>query len=190
MPYRNPEIVTIDYRIVTIFFTFRATEANKANPLPLKSKSFMEQNTGTSLFELQVDNVASAYLKEAARWAKFLAILGFILCGFIVLIALFAGSIMATAFGTLGAGRTGLIGGAGVSILYIAFSLLYFFPCLYLYNFASKMQVALRSNDQEFLNQSFKNLKSCYRFIGILMVVYLGLCALGLIFMIIGLASR
>lgn len=150
----------------------------------------MEQNTTSSLFELQVDQIAASYLKEAARWAKFLAILGFIFCGFFVLFALFAGSFMAAAFSTMGAGRSGLMSGAGFSIIYIAFALLYFFPCLYLFNFASKMQTALRSNDQEVLNASFKNLKSSYRFVGILMIICLGLWSLGIIFAIIGFAGR
>jgi hypothetical protein len=155
----------------------------------------MEQNTQAPLFELQVDHQASAYLGDTARWAKFMAIVGFIMCGLIVLIAIFAGSIFATVFSRFGSesGASGMsgLGSAGavaISIVYILIALLYFFPCLYLYNFASKMQTALRSNDQEQLNQSFKNLKACYRFVGVLMIIYLGFIALAIIFGIIGAA--
>ena len=152
----------------------------------------MEQNTESHLFDLQVDHNVSAYLGETARWAKFMAILGFIFCALFVLIALFAGTFIAASLGRMGGGAagTGYLGGM-VSFIYIAFGLLYFFPCLYLYNFASKMQVALRNNDQNQLTQSFRNLKSCYRFVGILMIICLSLWALALILGgIIGAAFR
>jgi hypothetical protein len=140
----------------------------------------MEQNTNTSLFDLHIDPQSSAYLGETAKWAKFLAILGFVLCGICVLVAIFAGSFLAGALSRYGQGG-GMIGGAFFSVIYILLALLYFFPCLYLYNFASKMQVALRNNDQEQLAQSFRNLKSCYKFLGILMVIMLSFYALALI---------
>jgi hypothetical protein len=145
----------------------------------------MEQNTESSLFELQVDHNVSSYLGETARWAKFLAILGFIGCGFLLLVAIFFGSYFSAAFGRLGG--LGYMGGL-VSFIYIGMAALYFFPCLYLYNFASKMQVALRSNDQEQLSQSFRNLKSCYRFVGILVIIMLALWLLLIVLGLIGAA--
>jgi hypothetical protein len=147
----------------------------------------MEQNTAIPLFELQVDHNISAYLKETARWAKFLAILGFIFCGLMVLVALFAGSFIAAIL-SLGGGAAAGMGymGGVVSFLYIVMALLSFFPCLYLYNFASRMQMALRSNDQEQLTKSFRNLKSCYRYIGIFTVIYLVLVLLVILFNLFG----
>jgi hypothetical protein len=151
----------------------------------------MEQNTETSLFTLQIDHQASSFLGETARWAKFLAILGFIGCGLLVLFAIFFGTIISY-FGRFGGGTTQLAAGMGafVSVFYILIALLYFFPCLYLFNFASKMQVAIQSNDQERLNESLKNLKSHFRFIGILTIVWLGLSLLVFLLSIIGAAFR
>ena len=143
----------------------------------------MEQNVESNLFELQVDHVASGYLKETARWAKFLGILGFVFCGLMLLIGIFAGSFMATAFS---AGRSSVLGGTFYTIVYVALALLYFFPCLYTYNFGSRMQTALRSNDQDSLNNALKNLKSCYRFVGILAIVSIGLWVLLVIIAVIG----
>jgi hypothetical protein len=150
----------------------------------------MEQNTETSLFTLQVDHQASGFLGETARWAKFLAILGFISCGLLVLAALFLGTLIAY-FSRIGGG-TPMPGGMGafVSVFYILMALLYFFPCLYLFNFASKMQIALRNNDQDHLNESFKNLKSTFRFVGILTIVSLGLGLLVFVLGMIGAAFR
>jgi hypothetical protein len=156
----------------------------------------MEPNAESSLFELQIDHNITTYLKETARWAKFLAILGFICCGFMVLIALFAGTFITAMLnmsgnmvGGTGAGITGAMG-AVISFLYIVIGLLLFLPCLYLYNFASRMQIALRTNDQEQLTRSFKNLKAHYRYIGIFTLIYLGLIALGLIIGVLGSLGR
>ncbi|MDP4151575.1 MAG: DUF5362 family protein [Bacteroidota bacterium] len=151
----------------------------------------MEQNTQAPLFELQVDHQSSSYLADTARWAKFIAIVGFVLCGLILLVAIFAGSMLAS-FSRFGGGGVDGVAAAGlggfVTVVYILIGLLYFFPCLYLFNFATKMQVALRNNDQEQLGQSFRNLKACYRFIGVLLIIYLGFIALALIFGVIGAA--
>jgi hypothetical protein len=149
----------------------------------------METST-TSLFELQVDHEASIYLKEAARWAKFLAILGFIWCGVFILIGFSAGSIRT--FTTYKNVETEYETGyrAGYTIVYIIMALLYFFPCLYTFNFAAKVQNALRNNDQHLLNQSFRNLKASYRFLGILAIIGLCLVTLALIVLVIRFGAR
>jgi Family of unknown function (DUF5362) len=145
----------------------------------------MEQNT-SNLFELQVDHQSNAYLKETAKWAKFLAIVGFIGCALIILVGIFAGSVMASAFGDMGGGGFG--GGFGVvmAVVYILLALLAFFPYLYLYRFATQMQVALRNNDQAALTTSFGNLKSCFKFVGILTIIVLAFYALALVFGVLG----
>jgi hypothetical protein len=145
----------------------------------------MEQNT-SNLLELHIDSQSNAYLRETAKWAKFLAIIGFIGCALIILIGVFAGSVMATAFSDLGGGGFG--GGMGVvmAVIYILFALLAFFPYLYLYRFANQMQAALRSNDQAALTTSFGNLKSCFKFVGILTIIVLAFYALALVFGVLG----
>jgi hypothetical protein len=135
------------------------------------------------LFELQVDQQSISYLGETARWAKFLSIVGFALCGVMIIFAVFAGSILST-FSRLGSNADALtstmgLGGSFVSLVYIVIALLYFFPCLYLFNFSVKMQTALRNNDQANLNHSFSNLKSCFKFVGILTIVFLSFYLLG-----------
>ena len=60
----------------------------------------MEPNNKTAdgasehLFDLQVDQQSISYLGEIARWAKFLSIVGFVVCGVMIIFALFAGSIL------------------------------------------------------------------------------------------------
>lgn len=144
----------------------------------------MEQNT-SNLFELQIDHQSNAYLRETAKWAKFLAIVGFIGCALIILVGIFAGSVMATTFGELGGGFGGGMG-VVMAVIYILLALLAFFPYLYLYRFANQMQVALRNNDQAALSTSFGNLKSCFKFVGILTIIVLAFYALALVFGVLG----
>ena len=142
----------------------------------------METNVPPSsgLFELSVDSTAHRYLLDAARWAKFLALVGFIFCACFMTIALFVGTLSET-FTTLGSPSFPLLFKTMITLAYAGLSLLNFFPCLYLYKFASKMQVALRNNDQEQLNQSFRNMRSFYHFVGVLMIVCLCFFVLSLL---------
>ena len=124
-----------------------------------------------NLFDLQIDQTVSGYLRETAKWGKFLAIVGFVGCGILAIIAVFAGTAMSSAFESVGggAGMSGML----LTLIYLIIAIIYFFPCLYLFHFANKMQRALRQNDQFFLTDSFKNLKSCYKYMGILMIIVL-----------------
>ena len=139
----------------------------------------MEQNIAPNTFALQVDAGNIPYLTEAAKWAKFLAIIGFIFCVLIALFGIFAGSIlsgfMGQASSSFGSEASGLAAmGTGVlAAIYIIIAVIYLIPCIFLFNFASKMQTALRNNDQVNLNTSFRNLKSCFKFWGIMLIIVL-----------------
>ena len=144
----------------------------------------MESTTQNNLFDLQVDHLGVGYLRDAAYWAKFLAIAGFIFCGLFVVVAVLVLSLLSSLFNSVGASGTAGIGAVPIAFVYVGIAVLNFFPCLYLYNFAVKMQVALRSNDQEQLNTAFRNMRAFYRFVGVMMIIALGVFLLGIIAMI------
>lgn len=153
-----------------------------------------EQNQETSLFGFGIDQSSRAHLSEAAKWAKFLAIVGFVMCGLIVVIAIFAGSFLAMMSNTYNDGygsSAKLTGGVGtvVTIFYIGIAILFFLPYLFLFRFATRMKTALNTNDQLTLNTSFQNLKIMFRYVGILTIVMLSFYALALLMIIITTAS-
>ena len=131
----------------------------------------MEQKSA-NLFDLHIDPQSQGYLSETAKWAKFLAILGFIMIGLFVILMLVGGAAAFTSFNDMGYssgfGTTQII----VAVLILALAII---PYIYLYRFAVKMQVALRNNDQANLTASFANLKSCYKYVGIFTIVILSL---------------
>jgi len=144
----------------------------------------MEQSS--NLFELQLDQPSINYLSEAARWSRFLSIIGFIYCGLMVLVGLFFGSVMGRMMpATVDSGMS-VIGSGFIGVFIVIMSLIMFFPALYLWNFSSKIRRALNNNDQPLLTEALKNLKSFFKFYGILLIVVLSLYALAVIFAIIG----
>ena len=142
-----------------------------------------------SLFDLHLDQQSVNYLKEAARWSRLLAIVGFIYCGLMAVCGLFMGSmmtrIMTSSMGGSDMAMSG-VGTAFISFFIIFMALILFFPAYYLFNFSSKVKRALQNNDQAVLTDSLRNLKSFFKFNGILVIIVLAFYALALISAIIG----
>ena len=154
----------------------------------------MEQNQDKSIFGLGIDPSSKAHLAEAARWARFLAIVGFIMCGLIVLIGIFAASFstsFSSKFGNEFGGATSMGSGMGslMTVLYIGIAILYFFPCLFLFRFANLMKAALATEEQDNLNKSFQNLKVMFRYVGIITIIVLAIYLIGILVAIIGAAA-
>ena len=132
--------------------------------------------------ELVITPAIRLSLTESAKWARFLAIVGFVMVGLLVLLALGVGAFM----GTLGAMMDFPFPGVFISVLYLIIAALYFFPVLYLYNFASLTLKSLQVNNQEVLAKAFHNLRANLRFMGILTIVVLGLYVLLILIAIAG----
>jgi hypothetical protein len=53
-------------------------------------------STESNLFELSIDHEISSHLGETAKWAKFLSIVGFVFMGVMLIVLLFAGSMISS----------------------------------------------------------------------------------------------
>ena len=135
---------------------------------------------------LNLNLASESFLRNTAKWGKFLAIVGLVFIGFVVLMAIFAGTFFSSMMSEAGANEFGSAGGAFFGFFYLLFAALYFFPVLYLYKFSVNMQDALRLQNDDLATESFKNLKSLFKFMGIMTIIVLGFYALALIFMTIG----
>lgn len=140
----------------------------------MDNPQIIDDNFGGSTLNSEI----KSYLAETAKWGYFLSIVGFIGIGFMVLAGLFMGSFL----GSLGMGAMGMVNPAIFTVMYLVLAALYFFPVLYLFKFSTKMKVALRSDNEAELTTSFQNLKSLYKFMGILTAIILGLYALIFVF--------
>ncbi len=123
-------------------------------------------------------------LRQIARWAYFLSVLGFILVGFIIGIAIFSGTLLGVVLNEMQEEFPGIINTLFITVIYLFIALISFFPVLFLYRFSVKTKNALRTDNRTYLESALKNLKSHYKFIGFLALALIGVYAL-LIFLII-----
>jgi small-conductance mechanosensitive channel len=141
--------------------------------------------------DLQVSPLSQNFLSEAAKWGKFLSVVGFIFCGFLAIAAFFMPAVYSrfSALSQLPESASGAAATA-ITVIYLVFSALLFFPCLYLNKFSNKMKVALTAVSQENFEDSFKNLKSLLKFYGIFIIVMLSFYVLAFIIGMLGAAMR
>jgi hypothetical protein len=141
--------------------------------------------------DLQMSAPAQNFLSECAKWGKFLAIIGFILCGIMAVLAFFIPAFIMNIppYNTMASSLSSGLA-AGMTIMYILFALLFFFPCLYLYKFSIKMKSSLAETSQENFDDSLQNLKSMFKFYGIVTIVTLSIYALIFLVAMIGVAFQ
>ena len=132
---------------------------------------------------LVIDWRSKEFLKETAKWTKFLAILGFVGIGFMVLgslVMLFAPSSL------MSNGDFPFGGKIFMMLLYLAFAVLYYFPISYLYQFSENTKKAIENNDNNAIRDAFEFLKSHYKFMGILTIILLAFYAIMIFIGLIG----
>jgi Family of unknown function (DUF5362) len=150
----------------------------------------METHENLLSAELQIDTTSQSYLLETAKWGTFLSILGFIMTGIIALIAIFISTIFNSMTRGFGGAAMPLMGTTFITVFYLIIAVVNFFMSFYLFKFSSKMKAALYANDQDSLNESFKNQRSMFRLIGILTIIYLGFIILAIVFGALAAAFR
>jgi len=125
---------------------------------------------------ITLNQTSISWLYQTTRWARFIAILGYVLIGFLVIVGIFMGFILSF----LNQEMTNLtqspqISSTVLAIIYVSIAILYFFPIHYLFQFSNGFIKAYKDEDEDSLNASFQFLKMHYKFIGILMIVFLAI---------------
>lgn len=117
-----------------------------------------------------INDEIKEYLLETAKWVNFLAIMGFVGVGIMLLFALFLSFFGAHygAFAFLGS-MNSLVGP-----VYFILAVVYFFPVYYLYNAAEGIKNGLLYRNQDYLTSGFRNFKSHFKFRAILTIVIIG----------------
>jgi hypothetical protein len=115
----------------------------------------------------QISSVALAHLKSAVPWMRLVAIVGFVMTGFLVLGGV---AILVTM-------PLGFIG----FIAYLIGGIISFFPQLFLLQYANRIQGYIRSNNAILLERAFERQKSFWMYLGILAIIYLAIIVLFLL---------
>ena len=130
--------------------------------------------------ELEITDTLKSYLLDAAKWGRFLAVIGIISCLLMVAGAFYAGYYVSH----LPSYSFGSSMGQAVTAFYIFFAVIWFYPCLFLYKFSVKLLLALKSSSQEYIESAFINLRSAFKFLGVVAIVILSLWLLSFLLLI------
>lgn len=133
--------------------------------------------------ELKLDETAKAYLLETARWAKFLAILGFIFMALYLLGGIGLAAVISSnpEFGMLTKG----LGVSGVLLLYSLVIFIGVYPLYALFRYTILVKRAIKNTDMAMLNIALKFHRNYYRYNGIITIIFIGLYALVFVMMLI-----
>lgn len=132
----------------------------------------IENKTNNNNENLHLEKDSLFDLDEVRKWTMFLAILGFVMMGLMLILTLFAGSLIpAYADARFGSGVTSVISVVFTIIILV----IYFFPIYYLFRFSTYMKGAIEKKSSWDLKFAFRNLLSHYRFVGVLTIIFLSL---------------
>ena len=143
----------------------------------------MEDNTSQSTESEQnkLSKYAIYQLGEIGKWTKFLAIIGFIFIGLMVVLGFYMGSFMSKINPAVP------YPSYMFTFIYLVLGLIYFFPILYLFKFSMHLKRSLSAKDPSQLDSAFSNLNAHYKYVGILAIIVLAIYGLfGVIMILFG----
>jgi t-SNARE complex subunit (syntaxin) len=120
--------------------------------------------------KIEIDEKILKYLNTARKWAMFLAIIGFIILGLIIVLGIIAGTFL-TVFNLNEKGLPESLTFIPILLL----GIIYFFPGLFLFRFFKHTGHALQTLDKEELRKAFRSLKSYFVYTGVL-IIFVILC--------------
>lgn len=163
------------------------TESEPESPVTAQEPVIAEPLTPKKEKLPQITFESMSYLNTASKWAKFLAIIGFIGVGILALLGIFltitltftqrmAPSVFPFPMGLLG-------------LIYIVFAAINFFPALYLYQFSESTKRALYLRETASMTDAMNNLKRVFKYFGIMTIVVIAMYILAMIFALIMFAT-
>ncbi|HLA83874.1 MAG TPA: hypothetical protein VJL29_03690 [Thermoguttaceae bacterium] len=116
-------------------------------------------------------------LRQTKPWVRFISVVTFLGSALMVLVG---------AFMMLGGAAGATPGfGVGVGIVYIVMALIYIIPALFLWMYADRIALFVRERSTVALASALEAQKSFWKFVGILMLVFIALYAVGIFLAII-----
>ena len=128
----------------------------------------------------QLTSKSVIYLLKAAKWGKFLAILGFIVSGLLIV----GGILMSFVLNMVSEEMIPLnmpFSPKILSLIYIIIAAIFLIPVVFLNSFSNNAIKAVNLSSTEKMTASLKSLKNLFVFVGISTVVLLALYTISLI---------
>jgi uncharacterized membrane protein len=122
--------------------------------------------------KIEIGTETLNHLNSTWKWTMFLSILGFIFLGLIIIAGVVTSTFL-TAFKTQEA-NLGIPESLMIIIL-IVVAAIYFFPVLFLFRFSRNTRDAIQNLDKRKLEKAFRNLRTYFTYIGIMVIVVLSI---------------
>ena len=156
----------------------------------------MERFNGgqSDIFKLEIDSAAKSSFLEMARWTKFLAILGYVIMGMVLVLGIFISVFMNSFYEAYG-GTSPLaaLGSGGPIIIMLVFTVItsiYIYPTYALMKYSSCIKAALTTDNKEQFNIAIRYLKNMFKYIGIFTIVLMALYGVQIVIGIIAAIGR
>lgn len=127
-----------------------------------------------------------SYLYDAAKWTKFLSIIGFVFAALTAITALSANALIGAVTAVSPDSPLLKVGALGLTIGYLLLAFVIFYPSLQLFRFSMSTTQAVLFADQQSLSIAMKKLKSFFKFYGIMTIVFIGFYFLVIIASVLG----
>lgn len=137
----------------------------------------MQTDTSSGdVFGLEIDAHSRELLKTSATWAKIIAIVSFVSAGVSVLTTVINSASMSENVFAMVAPIAGSLITAAITVALN----------LFLLRFASNISDSLSNMNQQQFNSAASNLRTYFKFIGILVIIFLSLFVLAMLFFFMG----
>jgi hypothetical protein len=118
--------------------------------------------------KIEIEERTLIQLNKTRKWAMFLAIIGFIFLGLMIVMGLAAGTFFRT-FNSVSAEKG--IPGYLMFLPVIGLAIIYFFPVLFLFRFSKHSALAITTYDKKEFHKAVKYLKFYFAYIGVLIIL-------------------
>lgn len=132
----------------------------------------------------QITLESLGFLNTTAKWTKFLAILGFIGLGLMLVGGLFMGVIFSF-LNNIPTNTPFPFPMRWLGLIYFVFAAVYVLPVIYLNNFSNYLSKAVAFRQTEMLTIALENIKKHFKYMGVLTIVMFASYFIGIIVFII-----
>lgn len=125
-------------------------------------------NSNPEINNIEIGQDTLKHLNTLRKWTMFLAVLGFIFFGLIIILGLITGTFF-TAFNQSSQSQD--LPDYLVIVAFIALALIIFFPVYFLFSFSKHTSIAVTTHDRKEMHIAIKHLKRFFIYIGVLLIV-------------------
>ncbi|MFI5171308.1 MAG: DUF5362 family protein [Chitinophagales bacterium] len=131
----------------------------------------------------QLSTATIDHMRNAAKWMRFVAIVGFCLCALMAILSFVLPGFLTNLGGTT-TGDSLLMPGSistTLTVVYLVFAVIFFIPNLFLFQSAKHFSRYVAGIEMTDIENGFRKLHSLFLFFGILIIIYIVILVIALL---------